>query len=159
MKKVIFIIILFITLFLVSCKTDNEEIIDEEGHNNPGDIDLEDDNIMKINVLVNGRMLEATLEDNIAAEEFYNMIGDGLTLELEEYGGFEKVGSLGKSLTASDSRIKTSPGDLILYRSSEFSVMYGTNTWSYTRLGHIDKTKSELLEILGSEDVVVQITK
>lgn len=37
--------------------------------------------------------------------------------------------------------------------------MYGTNTWSYTRLGHIDKTKSELLEILGSEDVVVQITK
>lgn len=91
MKKVIFIIILFITLFLVSCKTDNEEIIDEEGQNNPGDIDLEDDNIMKINVLVNGRMLEATLEDNIAAKEFYNMIGDGLTLELEEYGGFEKV--------------------------------------------------------------------
>ena len=159
MKKVIFIIILFITLFLVSCKTDNEEIKDEGGQNDTGDIDLEDDNIMKINVLVNGIMLEATLEDNIAAEEFYNMIGDGLTLELEEYGGFEKVGSLGRSLTASDSRIKTSPGDLILYRSSEFSLMYGTNTWSYTRLGHIDKTKSELLEILGSGDVVVQITK
>lgn len=159
MKKVIFIIILFITLFLVSCKTDNEEIKDEGGQNDTGDIDLEDDNIMKINVLVNGIMLEATLEDNIAAEEFYNMIGDGLTLELEEYGGFEKVGSLGRSLSSSDSSIKASPGDLILYRSSEFSLMYGTNTWSYTRLGHIDKTKSELLEILGSGDVVVQITK
>ena len=34
---------------------------------------------------------------------------------------------------------------------------YDSNTWSYTKLGHINLSKSELTDLLGDEDVVVTI--
>ena len=122
--------------------------------------DYDEAETMKINISVNGYTLTATLEDNVAARAFAEMIAsDGLSLSLSEYGGFEKVGSLGKSLPHSDERITTSSGDLILYSGSEFSLMYGSNTWSYTKLGAIDDTETiNLKQILGSGNVTVKIT-
>ena len=36
------------------------------------------------------------------------------------------------------SRLPPQPGDVILYNGSNICLMYGSNSWSYTRLGHID---------------------
>lgn len=38
-------------------------------------------------------------------------------------------------------------------------VVYGSNSWAYTRLGQItDKTASELEELLGKEDVTIDVS-
>ena len=149
MKK--FLSFIMLLPFFVGCN-DNESITQDSIH--------EEFEMLKINILVNDYSLSASLEDNETGKAFYDMVQDGLTLELEEYGGFEKVGSLGKSLPRNDTRITTKAGDLILYQGSEFSLMYGSNTWSYTKIGSTDNVESiNLKNILGTGDVAITITK
>ena len=72
------------------------------------------------------------------------------------YGGFEQVGSLGTSLPRKDVQTTTSAGDIVLYSGNQVVVFYGSNSWSYTRLGHIsDKSAAELKELLGHGDVAI----
>ena len=106
---------------------------------------------------VNGQTLEAELEDNEAARALKDQIGaDGMKLELEEYGGFEKVGPLPEALPADDEQMDTLPGDIVLYQGNQISLFYGENSWSYTRLGHVkDMDGAQLQEILGDGDVSV----
>ena len=53
----------------------------------------------------------------------------------------------------------TSSGDIVLYSSSQLVVFYGSNSWAYTRLGHIvDKTPAELRELLSHGDVTITIS-
>lgn len=102
------------------------------------------------------QVLSATFADNSSAEEFQALLAQGpLTIEMEDYGGFEKVGPLGTSLTRNDAQITTEPGDIILYQGNQITVYYGTNTWSFTRLARIDDP-TDLQEKLG--DGTVSIT-
>lgn len=107
---------------------------------------------------VNGETLEVELEDNKAAHALREMIGEsGMELELEEYGGFEKVGPLPGELPASDEQMDVSPGDIVLYQGDQISLFYGENSWSYTRLGHVkDANGAQLQEILGDGDIHVK---
>lgn len=101
-------------------------------------------------------VLSATFADNSSAAEFQALLAQGpLTIEMEDYGGFEKVGPLGTSLTRNDAQITTEPGDIILYQGNQITVYYGTNTWSFTRLARIDDP-TDLQEKLG--DGTVSIT-
>ena len=110
---------------------------------------------MKMNVQIGDRTFTATLEDNQAAEELAEMMAAGsVTLQLDDYGGFEKVGSLGRSLTTSDSQTTTVAGDIVLYNGSNIVMFYGSNSWSYTRLGKIDDVTG-WAEALGSGSVSV----
>ena len=46
-------------------------------------------------ITVNGQELLATFEDNSSAREFQELLAQGpLTVEMADYGGFEKVGAL-----------------------------------------------------------------
>ena len=36
-------------------------------------------------------------------------------------------------------------------------VFYGSNSWAYTKLGHIDLSEEELTQLLGNGDVVLEI--
>ena len=91
---------------------------------------------MKMNVQIGDQIFTATLAHTQAAQEFAQMLP--MTIALDDYGGFEKVGSLGRSLTASNSQTTTAAGDIVLYNSSNIVMFYGSNSWSYTRLGKID---------------------
>ena len=91
---------------------------------------------MKIKIHIGEKIFTANLEDNEAAREFAQMLP--ISVEMRDYGGFEKVGALGKSLTSSDSQTTTAAGDFVLYNSDQIVIFYGSNSWSYTRLGHID---------------------
>lgn len=99
--------------------------------------------------------LTATLADNSSATAFYELLKkDPLTVKLNEYGGFEKVGSLGTSLPRNDTQIKTTAGDIILYQGNQITIYYDTNSWNFTLLGKIDgTTQAELKKILGKGDV------
>jgi len=92
--------------------------------------------------------------DNDSVKELKKLAEDGLTIELHQYGGFEQVGSLGNNIKSNDSSITTKSGDICLYQSNQIVFFYGSNTWSYTKLGHINLTKTELVELLGEEDAV-----
>lgn len=99
--------------------------------------------------------LQATFEDNSSAEEFRELLEEGpLTVEMEDYGGFEKVGPLGTSLSRNDTQITTQPGDVILYQGNQITIYYGTNSWSFTRLARIDDPTG-LQEKLGEGTVSV----
>lgn len=100
--------------------------------------------------------LTASFENNRSAEEFRELLSQGpLTIEMQDYGGFEKVGSLGTTLTRCDESITTKPGDVILYQGNQITLYYDTNTWNFTRLARIDDA-SGLKEKLG--DGTVQVT-
>ena len=110
----------------------------------------------KINLNVNGKDLVIVLEDNSSAKAFVEKLKNGkVVVNAHDYGSFEKVGSLGFSLPTNDKNITTKPGDLILYQGNQITLYYDTNTWSFTKLGHVENvTSSELRSILGSSDVV-----
>ena len=106
-------------------------------------------------ITVGDEELLATFEDNSSAEEFRELLEEGpITIEMEDYGGFEKVGPLGTSLSRNDTQITTQPGDVILYQGNQITIYYGTNAWSFTRLARIDDP-SDLQEKLGEGAVSV----
>lgn len=91
----------------------------------------------------------ADFASNPSAQEFQELLAQGpVTIQMEDYGGFEKVGPLGTSLTPSDESITTQPGDVILYQGSQITIYYGTNTWTFTRLAKI-RDPQDLKEKLG----------
>jgi hypothetical protein len=112
-------------------------------------------NEMKMNVNVNGQNFIATLERNSAADALIQIMKlEPVTLQLEDYSGFEKVGPLGQNLPTSDSQTTTHPGDIVLYQGNQIVMFYGSNSWNYTPLGHIDDLTG-WEEALGSGNVTV----
>ena len=82
-----------------------------------------------------------------------------ITVNASEYGGFEKVGDLGFSLPTSDQQITAQPGDVILYNGSNICIFYGSNSWSYTRLGKIEGlSESELRSFLKAGESNISVT-
>ena len=82
-----------------------------------------------------------------AARELKDRLSDGdVVFTADDYGGFEKVGSLGFSLPRSDERITTSSGDVMLYQGDNIVIFYGSNSWAYTPLGRIAGLDDAALE-------------
>lgn len=107
-----------------------------------------------------GRKMNAVLFDNSSSRALLERLENGaLTLEMEDYGGFEKVASLGFSLPRNDTPTRTAPGDLILYQGHNLCIYYGTNSWNFTPLGKIENVpEAELKSILGNGSVRVTIS-
>ena len=108
-----------------------------------------------LKITVGSHELLAAFADNSSAAAFRELLAQGpLTVEMEDYGGFEKVGPLGTTLERNDARITTEPGDVILYQGDQVTIYYGTNTWNFTRLARINDP-SDLQEKLGEGTVAV----
>ena len=103
---------------------------------------------------------EAEFADNSSVEALEDLLSDApLTLQLHDYGNFEKVGSLGHNLPRNDEPITTEAGDLILYQGNQLCVYYAENSWNFTRLGKIPNvTSDELKAALGTGDVTVTLS-
>ena len=96
--------------------------------------------------------LTAVLEDNPSAQALAELLEDGpVTLEAENYGGFEKTAVLPEALPQNDARITAGPGDVMLYQGDTVVLFYGSNTWSYTKLAHITKTEGLEAALSGGE--------
>ena len=81
-----------------------------------------------------------------------------LTVAMSMYGGFEQVGSLGKSLPRDDQQTTTSAGDIVLYSGNQIVVFYGSKSWSYTRLGHVELSAAEMSDLLSHGDVTIALS-
>lgn len=99
-------------------------------------------------------------EDNETVQALKELCSNQpLTIQMSMYGGFEQVGSIGTDLPRNDVQTTTSSGDIVLYSGNQMVVFYGSNSWAYTRLGHItDKTQAELTELLSNGNVTVTLT-
>ena len=114
----------------------------------------------KLKISVNGTELTATLEDNSSAQALTELLKQGnITVDMSDYGNFEKVGDLPQSLPKNDEKITTVPGDIILYQGNKITIYYAENTWDFTKLGHINNiTQEELKAILGDGNITVTLS-
>ena len=114
----------------------------------------------KINITIDGRTMSATLAVNDATKALVEKLSDGpVTITMSNYGGFEKVGELPWSLPASDTRITTKPGDIMLYTSNNIVIFYGENSWAYTPLGVLDTTDpEEISSFVGTDKKQVTLS-
>ena len=150
MKKLLFLIMAIFLFASTACANGSR------GTNASNKGELSD---MKISIQITSNSgshkLTATLVDNSSATAFYQLLKKGpLTVDMHDYGSFEKVGSLGTSLPRNDTQITTAAGDIILYQGNQITIYYDTNSWNFTRLGKVDGvTQAELKKILGKGNV------
>lgn len=118
----------------------------------------EDKTEMKMTVKIGNAVFTATLEDNAATRELVEMMKQSpITINMSDYSGFEKVGSLGRSLTTENHQTTTSAGDIVLYNGNQIVMFYGSNSWSYTRIGKIDDLTG-WKEALGSGSITAEFS-
>ena len=149
MKKSLFLLLISIFITSSACALNTANANADKGETSD----------MKIRIQITSdsgsHKLTATLEDNSSATVFYQLLEKGpITVDMHDYGNFEKVGSLGTSLPRNDTQITTTAGDIILYQGNQITIYYDTNSWNFTRLGKVDGvTQAELKRILGKGDV------
>ena len=113
-----------------------------------------------IKIIVSGKTLSVKIEDNEATKALVAALSEAsITYEANDYGGFEKVGLLGRTLPTSDTQITTQAGDVILYSGNKIVLFYGSNTWSYTRLGKMQyESLDELKSFLKAGEGNISVT-
>ena len=114
----------------------------------------------KMYITIGGRTEAVTLVNNSATQALVAKLQEAsVTVTLNSSGGFEIWGALGFSLPTSNEHIDAQPGDVILYNGSNICMFYGTNSWSYTRLGKIDGlSESELRTFLKAGESNISVT-
>ena len=161
-KRWIIIAAVLCVIVLSACAVQENSNTDtsENGNidtNNNSDI-KEDETEMKMNVQIGDYTFTATLEQNQAVNELIEMMKEGpVTIEMSDYSGFEKVGALGKGLTTDNHQTTTTEGDIVLYSGNQIVIFYGSNSWSYTRIGKIDDL-TDWKKALGNGDVTAVFT-
>ncbi len=109
-------------------------------------------------VRVNGIPLNVIWENNETVSELLAYAENSpITVNSTAYGGFEQVGKLPKSFSENDVQMTTKPGDIVLYSGNQLVVFFGSNSWSYTKLGHINLSVDELTELLRGNTAIIEI--
>ena len=167
-------LIAFLFLVLLSCEkgpvetvpeTPQEEQTDNGGNNGNTGEDTQNNTTMPdhIKISVSGKTLQVKIEDNAATRALVAALREAsISYEADDYGGFEKVGAFGRSLPTSNTQITTQPGDVILYNGNQIVLFYGSNSWSYTRIGKmeygsLDELKSFLKAGQGKINVTLSL--
>lgn len=102
-------------------------------------------------------VLEIHLADTVSARGLADRLVYGdITISMHSYGGFEMVGSLGFSLERSDVNMTTQTGDVVLYSGNQLVIFYESNSWAYTKIGHINgATRESLINFFASADEAI----
>lgn len=106
-------------------------------------------------LLIGETEVPVTWENNASVEALKEL--RPVTIQMSMYGGFEQVGPIGQSIVRNDVQTETSYGDIVLYSGNQIVIFYGSNSWAYTRLGHVDLSQQEMREMLGSGDVAITL--
>ena len=159
--------IMICLLALLACTKDPDPVVtipdppqekpdDTGGNNGNNDTSMP----TEIKITVSGKSLPVKIEDNAATKALVAALRESsITYEADDYGGFEKVGALGRSLPTSNSQTTTQPGDVILYSGNQIVLFYGSNSWSYTRIGKMEYgTLDELKSFLKAGQGKISVT-
>ena len=141
-------------------KTDEptEETSEEQTSTNVENSGSEGVTSMKL--YINDTEIPVIWEENGSVQEIMEEAAKGdITVAMSMYSDNEQVGALGRSYTSNNKQTTTHNGDIVLYNSSNIVVFYGSNSWSYTRLGKMDLSESEVTAMLSNGDVQLKITR
>lgn len=149
MKRLVFHIdIMFMALTAMACQSNEAGATPSDKSTNT------------MNITINGKTVSCQLVDNSSTRALLAQLEKGdITYEAEDYGNFEKVGNIGVSLPQNNESITTTAGDVILYQGNKICLYYGTNSWTFTRLGKIEgMDKDEIKTFLNAGRGSVKVT-
>lgn len=106
-------------------------------------------------VTAKGTKFTAVLEDNAAAAALKEKLPVTITLADND---FEAWGPLGFVLPREDGFMTAHAGDIVLYNGCNICIFYGSNSWSYTRLGKIDASAEELAAVFSGGETEVTLS-
>ena len=114
----------------------------------------------KLYLTINGVTHTATMVENSSTQALVEALTKAnIVYEAHDYGNFEKVGALGQSFPQNNEQITTTAGDLILYTGNNLCIYYGTNSWSFTRIGKLDDmSQAEIKKWVNAGEGNVQVT-
>lgn len=116
-----------------------------------------------LELFIDGIKQGITWEDNASVRALTERAkGGDIHVRTHRYGGFEQVGDLPFSLPRNDSQTTTRPGDVVLYCGDSIVVFFGSNSWAYTRLGHLVQDDRNVLNKLLNKagvEVVIRYAK
>lgn len=152
----------FLALFLLlssGCAA-SEAVHGETGEEETEEQTSETEENKEMRMKIGSTQVQVAWEENEAVDALREIVKEApLTVSMTMYGGFEQVGPLGVTLPSNDVDTETEAGDIVLYNSNMMVVFYGTNSWPYTRLGHVsDKSAEEMSELLGNGDVKITLS-
>lgn len=114
-----------------------------------------DDPAEQLRLTVNGKVLDVEWENNETVAQILDYAKQGeIRVDATRFGGFEQVGSLPQSFVRNDVLTTTQPGDIMLYSGNQIVLFYESNTFRYTKLGHINGLSDEELTDLLQQDSV-----
>ena len=118
------------------------------------------DSIEEIVLTVAGKVMTVDWAENSSVDALRELLKKGdITLDLSDYGGFEKGAPLPETLPQNNEQMHPDAGDIILYQGKQFVIYYDANSWSLTPLGKISgMTKAELLALLGTGNVTAALS-
>lgn len=122
--------------------------------------EAQEEEAVTMKLYINDTEVPVGWENNAAVEALAADAGKGdIVVNMSMYGGNEQFGPLGKSYPASNRQVTTSNGDIVLFNNDQIVVFYGSNTWSYTRLGKMALPEEEVTELLSNGDVILRLTR
>ena len=158
MKKIYIVWLCLFLIFLSGCSISNESETQETFVTEMTEKD--NNEYFEMKLYIGDTEVPVTWEDNDSVKTIMDMVSDQpLTIQMSMYGGFEQVGELGQNIIRDDKQITTNPGDIVLYAGNNIVIFYGSNSWAYTRLGHINLSDDQLKDLLGNEDVKITLYK
>lgn len=142
------ILFMVLTVLLVGCASRDQISTQTETDNESGEE-------IEMRLSIGGTAVPVTWESNASVEALKNLCP--LTIQMSMYGGFEQVGSIGQSIVRNDRQTDTHYGDIVLYSGNQIVIFYGSNSWAYTRLGHVNLSQQEMRNLLGNGDVSITL--
>ena len=147
-RLVLHIYIMFMALTAMACQSNEVEATPS------------DKSVSTMNITINGKTVSCQLVENSSTRALLAQLEKGdITYEADDYGNFEKVGYIGFNLPQNNESITTTAGDVILYQGNNICLYYGSNSWSFTRLGKIEgMSRDELRTFLNAGGGSVTVT-
>ena len=91
---------------------------------------------MTMNITAGGKTITGTLADNATARALAEKLKSGsITVEMKA-----------NEFDRHDEQITAVSGDIMLYNGNNICVFYGSNSWSYTPLGKVDRKTADALK-------------
>ena len=153
MKKFLLSTLILTLIFFTGCANGNEKPTEKISTQEMETITT------KIKITVNGKIFDATIDDNESARAFLEKLP--LEVTMTELNGNEKYYRFNENFPSNDERVgKISTGDLMLYDSSYVVLFYKdfSTSYSYTRLGKILNI-ADLASTLNGGNVTVKFEK
>ena len=159
-RKIISVVMLSMLLLLSGC-TGAQETTADTGSKVQEAVPQENKSVAEpkkeqaMKLIIDDKVVPVTWEQNASTAALQKLLP--LTIKLSPYGGFEQVGAIGQNIVSADKQLTTQYGDMVLYAGNKLVIFYGSNSWAYTRLGHIELSQQGMAALLNRDGVTVKL--